>query len=527
MHSKTVSILLLGATFSLCLAVVFLFFQGGAGLGFFLTVLVAEGAFCVWVWLPRPRLSALTNPVGQEDAKMGIRPGLPLMAFVVVAILDLSLSYFLYDSILLKLVGFPVVMGLLVVQYLFAARVFRQDWDRPGFWIEAALSVIVRPFDGLGGFGRTVAGLFTRAQAQSENIPKRSGPSTLAKVLLGLILAIPVLLVSGALLTSADPVFAQLFGSFRDWLSGLFTRDLPVRLLASLLLLPFFFSFLYSGRNRPPLIPQSEDRKQSEFRADKTVLATFLFCVNALYLVFALVQLTYLTGAFSARLPGHMTYAEYARNGFFELSAVSIVNLGLSILAVKLTDRKGVSGRVVRIASLLLVFFSLVQWGSAMFRMGMYIQAYGLSRLRFFVTAFMLLILVFFAAVVVKEFRKGFPFFKTCVIAAVLSLMLLNHLNPDAWIARTNIRRSAGTGRIDLVYLADLSSDAVPALFELTGSTDPDIRGEAAGQLIDRYKELAESDPDRSWQETNLSRIQARKLLEDRLDELRDIARIG
>ncbi len=527
MHSKTVSVLLLGATFSLCLAIVFLFFQGGAGLGLLLTVLVAEGAFCAWLWLPRPRLSALGRPLGQEDADLGLRPGLPLMAFVVVAILDLSLSYFLYDSILLKLVGFPVIFGLLVVQYLFAARVFRHDWDRPGFWVEAALSVIVRPFDGLGGFGRTVAGLFTRAHSHSVDAPKRNGPSVLARILLGLLLAIPVLLVSGALLTSADPVFAQLFGSFRDWLSSLFTRDVPIRLLVSLLLLPFVFSFLYSGRNRPPLVPLSADQKSSGFRADKTVLATFIFSVNALYLVFALVQLTYLTGAFSARLPGHMTYAEYARNGFFELSAVSVVNLGLAVLAVKLADRSGTSGRVVRVASLLLVFFSLIQWGSAMFRMGMYIQAYGLSRLRFFVTAFMLLMLVFFAAVVIKEFRKGFPFFKTCAIAAVVSLMLLNHLNPDAWIARTNIQRHAESGRIDLAYLADLSSDAVPALFELTDSTDPDIRREAAGQLIDRYKELSESDLDRSWQETNLSRIKAKKLLESRLEELRNIARIG
>ena len=88
----------------------------------------------------------------------------------------------------------------------------------------------------------------------------------------------------------------------------------------------------------------------------------------------------------------------------------------------------------------------------------------------------MLLMLVFFAAVVVKEFRKGFPFFKACAIAAVVSRMLLNHLNPDAWIARTNIHRHTEIGRIDLTYLDELSSDAVPALFELTDSADPDIR---------------------------------------------------
>ena len=105
--------------------------------------------------------------------------------------------------------------------------------------------------------------------------------------------------------------------------------------------------------------------------------------------------------------------------------------------------------------------------------------------------------------------------------------MLLNHLNPDAWIARTNIQRHAESGRIDLVYLADLSSDAVPALFELTDSADPDIRREAAGQLIDRYKELNASGLDRTWQETNLSRIKARKLLESRLDELREITHLG
>ncbi len=527
MHSKTVSFLLLAGTFIFCLAVMFVFLPGGLDLGFLLTILVAEGTFCVWLWLPQSRASIPGRTPEAATIPEAPRPRPWLMIFLAVAILDLSFCYYLYDHLVLKLIGFPLILGLLAVQYLYAAQVFRLDWDRPGFWCEVILSILVRPFDGLGGFGRTVAGLFARRKAEGQGDGQARTYSIFAKVLLGVLLAVPVLLFSGVLLASADPVFANLFRVLREWMAGWFARDVVVRLLLALLILPFAFSFLYSGRNRPPLAAQAKDDKATTFQVDQTVLATFLFAVNALYLVFAIVQLTYLTGAFSARLPADLTYAEYARSGFFELSFVSLINLGLTILAVKAADRQATRGRVVRIACLLLVLFSLVQWGSALFRMRMYVQAYGLSRLRFFVTAFMLLMLVFFAAILVKEFRKSFPFFKTCAIAAVLALMLLNHVNSDAWIARHNIRRYTAGAQLDQTYLASLSADAVPTLLAWVDEMDPAARQHLSEHLIDRHQNLLAAAGEAGWQQANVSRARARKQLSARISELQAWSRPG
>ena len=162
-----------------------------------------------------------------------------------------------------------------------------------------------------------------------------------------------------------------------------------------------------------------------------------------------------------------------------------------------------------------------------MFRMRMYVQAYGLSRLRFFVTAFMLLMLVFFAAITIKEFRGRFPFFKTCALAAVLSLMLLNHVNTDAWIAQHNLRRHVAGARLDPAYLATLSADAVPALLQQIDAVDPTARQSLAAHLIDRHQSLCASSREARWQQANLSRSRALKQLSARLDELQAWSRAG
>jgi len=522
MQSRTVSILLLAVTFALCLGLVFFVLWGGWNLGLFLMTLLVEAVFCAWLWLPqaRPLTPGADTPAGET----GIRASMPLLVFLAVAVVDLGFCFYLYDNPVVKLLDLPILLGLCIIQYLLAARAFRQDWDQPGFWVEAVLSVFIRPFDGLGGFGRSVAGLFTRKHAQPHAAPSRF---TVGKVLLGILLAVPVLLVAGALLSSADVVFARIFDRIRDWLSALFSKDLPVQLLVALGILPFFYSFLYSGRNNTPLVnsPAAKGVNASAgFRLDKAVLITFLTCVNLLYLVFAFVQLAYLTGAFRAVLPEDMTYAEYARSGFFELAGVSVVNLALGVLAVKAADREGTAGRVVRAESLLLVVCSLVQWVSAMFRMGMYIDAYGLSQLRFFVTAFMLLLLALFGMVVIKEFRPSFPLFKSCAIAAVVSLLLLNHANSDAWIARTNIRHYEATGAVDLDYLRELSDDAVPALLDLYDTGDPGVSPALAAQLRDRYDGLAERRDDASVFESNIAQGRAFRRLGDRIGELRSAA---
>lgn len=501
--------------FILGLGFVYLVFRGGWSLGFFLAILLTEAVFLGWLLAP---WRGSPQPGEAEKRKVA----LPVQIVLAAAIIDLGLCMFLYDNIPLKILNVLMLLVLCPVQYLLAARVFSRDWDQPLFWLEAIVSFFVRPFSRLGAFGQTLQNLFRRTAPVDNSEPARH---TFGKVLLGLLLAVPVLLICGSLLAASDQVFAQITGQFWQQLS---LNELVIQIAVALVLLPFIFSFLYSGRSQDRLLYQSGLSSASSvpntkgLRIDKTILITFLSCINLLYIVFAAIQITYLTGAFQAVLPADLTYAEYARSGFFELLGVSLINLILVLLTVKGSDRHSAAGIVLRVESLLLIAGSLVQWSSAMFRMKMYVDTYGLTLLRFWVTAFMLLILVIFLLLLVKEFASGFPLFKSCAATMLLSLLLLNHVNGDAWIARYNIDLYQATGRLDTDHFNELSDAAVPAMLELVDDKNPAAAAAISSQLISRYQYL-ENYADEHWQQLNVSQESAKNLIKSNYDRLSTI----
>ena len=405
-----------------------------------------------------------------------------------------------------------------------AAGVFKQEWDQFRFWLEAALSFFLRPFIGLPGMVDYLRGLFGKKDASAK--PGMTMRHIFGRILLGLLLAIPVLLLSGSLLAAADPIFAQWSDHLRSHVSlGEFLQ----RLLLSLLLFPFIFSFLYSGLTKQSvlasvdLMPSTSSSERKDFRLDAIVLISFLTVINLLYLAFAIIQITYLTGAFQAVLPNGLTYAEYARSGFFELAGISIINFLLILVAVKGNKRGGIAAMILRVESLLLILGSLVQWASAMFRMKMYIDVYGLSLLRFWVTAFMLLLLVFFILLLIKEFRPRLPFFKLGFTAALTALVILNFINCDAWIARHNADHYRQTGQIDVGFFDELSDSAVPVMLDLTRTDDSAVAQGMAGQLIRRYQEGTDRAVSSKWTQFNVSRAKARQLIAREYDRLHDL----
>jgi len=438
-------------------------------------------------------------------------------------------------------------------QLLIIGRVSGLAWDSPWFWLEIALAWIVRPFVCLNHYGRGVSGLFNRTKSTAD-AGKPATKKLYASILIGLLLALPVLLILGALLSAADPVFGNLFRSVGRFLADFSLDDWIGKLVVTVLIMPFVFSYLFSGRsgfNMGLLSDGTVGRPgRSGFTFNRPILITFLSCVNLLYLIFALVQVTYLTGAFRAELPDGLSYAEYARSGFFELSFVCLINLVLILLAVRSGSRQGLSGKLIRIESLLLIAGSAVQWFSAMFRMRLYIQTFGLTLLRFYVTAFMFLLAVLFLYLLIREFVPSLPLFKWMAATTLIALLALNFVNADAWIARHNVERylnrpagsrltdtndetagkSAAGGRENLIepeavdadYFPNLSMDAVPALCKLLDSQDAGLTQEIAGQLLERYEQLNDSScGGRAWQSLTISRLRAENLIGARLDSLR------
>ncbi len=228
----------------------------------------------------------------------------------------------------------------------------------------------------------------------------------------------------------------------------------------------------------------------------------------ALFAGFVAVQATVLFGGSDHVLAtAGLTYAQYARSGFWQLLAVTGLTVIVVGVAARIAPRSTTSDRALLRALLgLLSALTLVIVASAFSRMAAYEQAYGFTRRRLLVTTFELWLGALFLLILVAGIQlRGRWVPRAALAAAVAALLGLAILNPDAFIARQNVDRFNETNRIDLGYLRTLSADAVPELEKL-----PEPYRSCALSAI--TNDLAGGRAD-TWFEWNLGRDTARNQL--------------
>lgn len=231
-----------------------------------------------------------------------------------------------------------------------------------------------------------------------------------------------------------------------------------------------------------------------------------LALLNVLFLAFVLVQLAVLFGGRDRVLrTAGLSYAEYARQGFWQLLAVAALTLGVIGAAALVADTPRRAHRLLlRALCGALCALTVVVLVSTVQRLLLYEDAFGLTRLRLFVTAFALWLgglfaLLVLAGIVGAVRRRLAP---VVVAGTALALLGFSLASPDRLIAERNVERWRETGRVDERYLLRLSADAVPALVELPAEL---------GVLVDLEAALADEEP---WSSFNLSRRRARGLLD-------------
>ncbi len=291
----------------------------------------------------------------------------------------------------------------------------------------------------------------------------RSGPGRRAGPLIaGLALAVPIVLVFGALFSSADPTFAGFASRLTDWdLGPLMTHAMIV----------FAFAWLAAGMLRAwlfktralPIIQGGDAVTLSATSIGMAVGAMVM-----VFLVFVAIQARYLFGgaALVESVTG-LTYAEYARRGFFEMVAASGLAFPVLYAADMVLQRDDARAtrnvRALGTVQLLLVGVVMV---SAALRLKLYMDAYGLTEDR--ITGAAILAWLggcagWFANTVLRGRRERFPF--GALVGGFAVLAALNAVNPHALIARVNTSRSARGGTaLDAAYLGRLSRDAAPFL---------------------------------------------------------------
>ncbi len=277
----------------------------------------------------------------------------------------------------------------------------------------------------------------------------------------GLVLSLPLLVLFGALLAGADAVFDQLLTR---------TIRLDVGTIVGHVALSAFLAWVAAGYLRelhagPPLPAGALTLPRP--RLGIVEVAVPLALVDLLFAAFVAVQVRYLFGgADVVQATAGLTYAEYARHGFFQLVWVAALVLPLLLAAEWLLERRGPGDewlfRGLAGTQLLLVFAIMA---SALQRMRLYQAAYGLTELRLYTTAFMLWLAVaaaWLAATVLAGRRRRFAL--GALVSAAATLGALNALSPDALIVRVNAARAVGGVSFDALYAARLSGDAVPPL---------------------------------------------------------------
>jgi len=359
---------------------------------------------------------------------------------------------------------------------------------------------------------------------------RRSSEWSIGRIAKSLAIAAPVFLVFALLLISADP----LFGSFVT------LPDVDFEVVLSHLLIAGFFAWVVAGWLRRSLLAQSgaDASPAAPLSLPLTLGASeigiTLGTLNALFAAFVIVQMGWLFGGAALVLETTgLSYAEYARRGFFELAWVAVLLLPVLLGAHALIPSSDARTlRLYRRLALPLVGLLGAILVSAGARMRLYIHYYGISSDRLYASAFIVWLAVVFAWLAFTVLRSRPRTFAAGLVASGYAVLFaLNALNPDALVARANLARAsvaradaaspgasagAGVAGADPRYIAYLGGDAVPLLVSALTSPDAALgavamteRCAAAQILRERWSEPGGANRMRSWTQWNLARSRA------------------
>jgi hypothetical protein len=334
---------------------------------------------------------------------------------------------------------------------------------------------------------------------QSITASRRS--SRFAAVGRGLAIATLPVLVFGALFASADIFFRDLL------VNAVFLS--PADVFSHLVLWALFTwlagSCLWGAllAEREPL-PETPEIRWLPFGFIEAGVVFGL--IDGLFLTFVGIQFRYLFGgAGRVKSSSLLTYAEYARRGFFELVTVAALVVPFQLFTHWLLPRGNARlQRFYSFVAAVLVVLVFVVMASAIQRMRLYEETFGLTELRLYTTAFMAWLFVVFAWLaftVLRGRRDRFAF--GLLVAGLAVLVGLNGLNPDALIVRRDAAIASQERAFDSAYALSLSPDSVPSLVANFDKVSPAERCTVGRELRRRYLESGD------WRTWTWSRFRA------------------
>ncbi|MEX0710288.1 MAG: DUF4173 domain-containing protein [Chloroflexota bacterium] len=385
------------------------------------------------------------------------------------------------------------------------------------------LGVVERSFEGLLALGGRVAlsatiGGRRVVAAMRQALPLGGGQPYLQRagpLLRGLLIALPLVILFVALFAAADAVFARIAEDLFNW--DLDLGSLPARIALALVVAWLAAGLLVlvvvGGGDAPG---EATTPRKPLMRLGSGEATTVLVVLDALFVGFVALQAVYLFGGQDTLAASDLTYAEYARRGFFELLAVAFVVGGLILAGEWLVVRRT---RAYLAGAIGLVVLTAVVLASAVLRLRLYQEAYGWTELRFYVLAAIVWLAIgCLIAVVTLATNRSRWLLHGMLGLSILFGVTFNLIGPVRLIAEQNIQRAqhpefvapGGETGLDVYYLASLGDDALSVLADSVCSLPSPVGSEAEHAIETWTKWLALDEPGQAWQAWNLSRERAR-----------------
>jgi len=329
---------------------------------------------------------------------------------------------------------------------------------------------------------------------------------TIKRIAIALVIAIPSAIILILVLSNADMVFSLKTESVVGYLADFINPNALFKIMFGIVVGLFLFGNLYNAYAEK----DKEKREARHFNGDLIIINILLVTILVVYTLFVVIQFTYLFAG--TTLPDGLTYTEYARKGFFELLTLTGVNIAIILTVVKLTKAYG--GKWLQCTKILchyLCAITIILLVSSFYRMLLYTNDDGLTRLRFFVMVFLgfeaVGLIITFIYIAKPKFNIVFIY----MMIALTYYTLLNVVPTDYIIAKDQIDNYVKGQREELEYIFTLSPDAVPAMETLIEYTNDD-------ELRMKVKKFVEEGtsfeiPDR-WQRFNLSVENAKDILQ-------------
>lgn len=426
--------------------------------------------------------------------------------FLVGVMILLGISNFLTGNLWIVWLNYMVIFVLIIGILL---HNFYEDmtWDFGKYGKEMVVAVF-------GAIGKCFTP-FSDGEAFVKQY--RTGEKKkIGYLLAGIGIALPCVLILTGLLCQADMVFADMIDRvFRNFI-------FPQKLFGIIVMLCFGFFSSYCGVRYIASGSRKETVEEKK-NAEPLIAIAILSMVLAVYLIFCGIQIVYLfLGA--GTLPGGVTYAEYARTGFFQLLFICLLNI-----AVVLAMKKYFKENAVLNGCLLTVCgCTFVMTASSAYRMLLYIGAYYLTVLRFFVLAALLAIAVVMAGITIFIIKKNFPLLKFTVAVLCIIYVGLSFSRMDYIIADYNLNHCDSRAEwIDYGYISCLSTDAAPVVAAY-GKAHPAVHEKYEIQknmssiewdgdtwYLQYWESNRSAMEDRGLREFNVSHYLAGKLLEE------------